>query len=83
MLKIAPTSTGLLFTSKFYSKYKNISKSEILTTLKSKCYFSGHRRLGRDDSHDYTDYDNYLFYEEESDSENDFPDCEEVIRTQI
>ncbi|EFO89827.1 hypothetical protein CRE_07518 [Caenorhabditis remanei] len=46
-------------------------------------YTNGHRRLGRDDSHDYTDYDNYLFYEEESDSENDFPDCEEVIRTQI
>uniref|UniRef100_A0A8R1DXM5 Uncharacterized protein n=1 Tax=Caenorhabditis japonica TaxID=281687 RepID=A0A8R1DXM5_CAEJA len=43
----------------------------------------GHRRLGRSDSHEFNDYDNFLFFDGDSDSENDFPDCEDVIRTQI
>lgn len=57
--------------------------SNIIQFLHAISVFSGHRRLGRDDSHELSDYDNFLFYDGDSDSETDFPDCEDVIRTQI
>ncbi|CAI5456145.1 unnamed protein product [Caenorhabditis angaria] len=46
-------------------------------------YTNGHRRLDRDDSHELNDYEQFMFYNNDSQSEDDYPECDETVRHQI
>ncbi|CAB3410225.1 unnamed protein product [Caenorhabditis bovis] len=46
-------------------------------------YTNGHRRLGRDDSHELNDYENLIFMMDESNSDDDYPELDEFSRNEI